>query len=423
MTVSAPDIAELSLSRGQLTSHSLDLHGVRLGDLLGEAIVGTDRYGHLWRLRCLGCGAAVVQHAAKARQRFAIVGAKLACSDCMTEERRGARHERRAWTRDVYREFWERYGDLYGPGWGDRVGAEVLESLVAKIAPIDDTTRPAVGEPLGFDDRTPKPASRQMAAYLYPLDLDGGLIRCVDCGADHDRAFGCTMCLEAACVACVRAERHRCDPGDDCMTLDAVGRNLPEDMVYDVAVGISRERVRQILRRAMTTLLPLVSTEKDDEQGHVVRELERRQLNPGHCWCRQRIAKGRYCSDRCEGIAKEWRLPSNVRDKPALPRKTRKAARLPRARQKEALGAPAPTPPLSQAALDLMRITHEAALSGKPVMVKMDAEVRATVAKLILHDYMRRGETAFELTDAGRQRLGVGASWYDGTNPTARPPA
>ena len=300
-----PDIAELSLSRGQMSARSRDLHGVRLGDLLGEAIVGTDSQGHLWRLRCLGCGVAVFMHAGKVRQRFGVVGARLACIECMGQERGTHHHEM---MRAVYREFWERWGNLYGDGWEERMRAEVLDALVSEIAPVDSTTTPDVGEPLGYDERTPRPSSSQMAAYLYPLDLDDALIRCADCGTDSDRSFGCVLCAEATCVACVRAEKHRCTQGDDGETLEAIGRLTPaldQSQELTPVVGISRERVRGIEQQALGKLRSL-PWDTDDLRRSEDRERLRR-MKPTRCWCSQRIATGVYCSVRCERLAHDAR--------------------------------------------------------------------------------------------------------------------
>jgi hypothetical protein len=285
--------SELALSRGRLHHRSKDLHGARLGDLLGEVIVDTTNLGHLWRFQCLGCGVKVYMYATRARQLFAIRGDKLACRDCMAQEKSTRTHEILT---SFFREMWEQYGNLYGNGWEERAQADVLEELVAKIAPMRYETDP--GSTFGLDVETSKPRSRQMAAYLYPLDIGKDtVIRCADCGKDHSRSFGCVLCLEPVCVTCAGAEKHCCQQGLDVEeeTLGAIGNHF----------GLSRERIRQFEKHAFDKLRkgPSLLNDDFDLRRSENRALKYRLANPTKCWCGQRLAGGAYCSRRHQVLA------------------------------------------------------------------------------------------------------------------------
>ena len=297
---------ELASSRKRLRHRSRDLHGARLGDLLGEAIVSTDQYGHLWRFQCLGCGVKVYSHAAKIRQRFSVLGAKLACRDCMKQEKTTRRHEVSMW---FFREMWECYRSLYDSGYTDRVRIEILDELCAKIAPTHPETHPADSTWTLSDVETSRPRSRQMAAYLYPLNIgDDRVIRCVECGKDYARALGCVLCLGPVCANCAREEKHCCLAGldTDVATYDVVGRDF----------DLSRERVRQVQESAFRKFLCYESplNEDIDMLDSKNRERKYRLRNPKKCWCGQRLAGGMYCSSKHQEFAamKELRLKTQA---------------------------------------------------------------------------------------------------------------
>jgi hypothetical protein len=286
------ELAELELSRGQLTSQSIDLHGVRLGDLVAEVIVDTSaQCGHVWRFRCLGCGGTVLLPAARARQRFVTWGARLACNHCMAEEGRTSRQDVAI---SIYRDFWDLYRDLYGTTWGQRVGKLVLEALCDEFGPVREEHPPDATLGLDVESAFAK-GPQQLAAYLYPIDVGPDrILRCVNCETDHSQVFGCVLCCEAVCGACVRAERHCCCPEDhfaqDGPTLMAVGR----------AMSMSRERARQLQEQALGTIRKQLVTEDDDLRRSQDRERIHAVKNPLRCLCGQRLGGGVYCSRGCE---------------------------------------------------------------------------------------------------------------------------
>ncbi len=314
------DLAELALSRGQLTSQSIDLHGVRLGDLVAEVIVSTSaQCGHIWRMRCLGCGGTVHLPAARARQRFVTWGARLACSHCMAEEGRTSRQDVLT---SIYREFWDLYGDLYGTAWSERIGKQILEALCEKFGPVREEASP--DSTLGLDVASAvTKGPQQLAAYLYPIDVGPDrILRCVECHADHSQAFGCVLCCEPVCIACVRAERHCCCPEDhfvqDGPTLMKVGREM----------SLSRERVRQLQEQALGAIRQQLVTEDDEMRRSQDRERIHAVRNPVRCLCGQRLGGGVHCSRACEKEAKRRQQDAEEAEEAALEAESEK----PRAR-------------------------------------------------------------------------------------------
>lgn len=255
--VSSPSMSETATSREQMNSRSKDLHGARLGDLVGECIVNTTARGHLWRLLCLGCGHHVHMYSFRVRQRFATWGVKLACNNCMEQESRTHKAEIR---RFIFRDMWENIGSLYGTDWDDSEKSSLLLEFQNKIAPVQrslpDPSRGMESEGIiqAFTKSVER-SSHQRMADMYPIGNEDELYSCVHCEAEVHRGFGCVVCLGFVCIECVKREVHRHAVDDDAPTLLRVA----------AALGLTKQGVQQIQNKAIGAFVEVYRRFLEDE--------------------------------------------------------------------------------------------------------------------------------------------------------------
>ena len=216
--------------------------GCRIGMLrvVGEA---RDLDGaRVVRLVC-DCGRPVEMTNGSVMRRARVSSIPVACADC-TLQMREARADRKQSIRErILLSMWERSGSLYGDtSW---IEADILEALESEIAPIDRAPV-HIGDVADGEESVPSVDRQQRMATLFPIGGDdtNTCWKCVHCGSFPSRCFGCVECGETACIECVRSELHaHVETGDE--TLASLAR----------LDGVSRERIRQVERRAIGKLL------------------------------------------------------------------------------------------------------------------------------------------------------------------------
>lgn len=243
-----------------------ELTGVVFGCLKGEAPINSDKLGWKWRFRCSGCGHAVVLSAAAIRQRFSIYKDRLACSECMRQERSTRIHLSK---QELFKLLWETARTLYSAGWDRRMHDCVLDALEKNMGDLppelfDPSTACELSSLWEIASGEQRGAG-QRAAYFYPIGGDDKSVlwECRNCSEPFHRGLGCVLCVEPICTTCVRAEKHRCqshwddEAADGCYTLPLIGKEW----------DISKERVRGIEAHGLQKL-------RDGGYGRILRNGE-----------------------------------------------------------------------------------------------------------------------------------------------------
>lgn len=224
--------------------------GDRFGELTIVRLIGTREAdgARLWECVC-DCGGGAIRTTSSLAKSVRD-GVQPACASCTRELRGGAYFAR------MQGEFWTVFYQRFGTCWPaiscERLGASVARDLelVGHRAPTDAPLPvPPQYTPEMVEDAGGVAARvQQRIADLYPLAKPGYEWLCEHCRAMRPRVFGCVQCGGVACVRCVRDERHA--HREDSLTLEEIGGALH----YGDGVGVSRERARQIIERALRKL-------------------------------------------------------------------------------------------------------------------------------------------------------------------------
>ena len=203
--------------------------GDRYGRLVVDKLERVDRVGRWWQCRC-DCGGLAIRSSA-ALNRAARNGIVQSCRECR-EHRASCARSGRMWA-DLFR----RTGTVWPASSCVR-----LESNVARDMEV-----------AGYNPPSVERADMDVSAWDMPAAPDPGFgftrvsrlrdpshsfgYECGDCLKVTPVAWGCLECVEALCGSCVVGHRHIADE----LTFDEIGE----------VMGLSRERVRQIVERAL----------------------------------------------------------------------------------------------------------------------------------------------------------------------------
>lgn len=203
--------------------------GVRFGELTVEQEAQRRHTGERQvSLRC-DCGRAALRTFNYLKHLPA--GRKPACSECLSEWRRGTTEDRRAWRKLGWLRQYERSGSLYSAEWESVVFDELCESF---------DRREYIDEPILIASEVESSVrSPGHGICIFPIESKAGW-QCHGCSKAFTVGYGCTSCVVPLCPGCV--DKH--SDGEGRMTLEQIG------LIYEV----NRERIRQIEGKALRRL-------------------------------------------------------------------------------------------------------------------------------------------------------------------------
>lgn len=212
--------------------------GNRRGLLTAVRKLDVSQHGERWLYRC-DCGGYRIA-VTSTINRSVRNGATPACRSCATDLREAKSDKTERKRASILSELWESHRTLYGARWDQRVADEIMTELEREFGPTRSLEKHPVVVPVGESKVS---SCQQRMVYLFPVGNDSldEVWTCCHCGVPAWRCFECSLCQSAACIECVREERHKHYEPDDGLVLDDVAASF----------GVSRERIRQVEQGAL----------------------------------------------------------------------------------------------------------------------------------------------------------------------------
>jgi hypothetical protein len=232
--------------------------GLQIGDLTLVELTGGKHptsSSPIWQCEC-ECGRPALRTATRLRQCLRD-SVRPACHRCLAELRRGRHLDYLAERAIAYAEAFEVHGDLYSRNHVEFETEKLIADVEAEGVPVAEDPDDFRGTP-SLDElavwEPPKLAHPGPAwSDLYPMRI-ARAAPCDLCNRKARVGWGCVQCLGWMCPACLRAGRHcGCSP-NALATYEQIGKDLDEP--------VSRERVRQILEKALRKIRAAVDPER-----------------------------------------------------------------------------------------------------------------------------------------------------------------
>lgn len=246
-----------------------DISGQRFGELVAiKPTTVRNHCGVVWFCKC-DCGNDALRTVATLRYSVRI-GRKPCCAVCRDELRRGLlrvlrqhRHEDRiAWAHSR-----SALGELYAPTWEEVTATLIRDDIADELGFAPEPGLPnfeAASEPDHWSEtQDTAPFCSTCKNFNINLFEHPNWFGCENCSKPTPEVWGCLDCTRIVCDDCVEMRRPNLLP--DGLTYQDIGSYF----------GVSKERVRQIIARA---LRKLYRKSKIRLGPYMSEELSRREL-------------------------------------------------------------------------------------------------------------------------------------------------
>lgn len=226
-----------------------DVTGIQFGLLTAMRVVEKTNLGNSWLLMC-ECGRHAVRRLAVLRAAVRD-GREPMCSVCLSEMTSGMLIARAEAMASTYADLYAMIGSLYSEAAEERLSDLIRDDVASYLG-----FRPEPGlHPSSVPDQGSPPGRAQHSPLRRLIAGEGSFFECADCGRPFRAGLGCLGCAEPVCGVCAGAQSHPCWRRP--MTLQEVGD----------ALGLHRERVRQIEAAALRKLQRMLPRESLLESG------------------------------------------------------------------------------------------------------------------------------------------------------------